>query len=515
LQTLKKSLKKLWKRRKLYLLLLILRKPQSNFIYFAILFFFFFFFFFFLRAVDDAELAAELARVEEEDRLSSQPIAAIPAGKPHVNVVFIGHVDHGKSTMSGAILLASNMVDKREVQKLQADAEAEGRESWWKAFLMDTNPEERAKGKTQETARSHFETNAKMYTILDAPGHKAFVPSMISGAAQADIAVLVVSARAGEFEDGFIKGGQTKEHTMLVRTMGVSHIVVAINKMDDKTVEWSEKRFNEMVRELSEFLKRAGFKKEQISIVPLSALSGVNLKDRMDPTICSWYSGKSLLETLDDVSESRENDAGAPVRFPVLDRYKEAGKVFVIGKLAGGTIRLGDTLVVVPGEREGIVNGIESEFGSLKEAKAGDNVTLSLKGLDEAYVNSGYVLCAKGQRLCPAVSRFQAQILISNLPDARPIMTSGYQCVLHVHTCTVEVTIEKIVSVLDKKTGKPKKGQAFARKGAAVTVNVTTAFPIAVEKFADFNPLSRILLRDEDQTIAVGKIVALPKQNEK
>jgi peptide chain release factor subunit 3 len=335
---------------------------------------------------------------------------------------------------------------------------------------------------------------------------------MISGAAQADVAVLVVSARSGEFEDGFIKGGQTKEHTMLVRTMGVTHIVVAINKMDDKTVEWSEKRFSEMVRELSDFLKRAGFKKEQISFVPLSALTGINLKDRLDAAVCPWYTGKSLLETLDEVSESRENDSSAPVRFPVLDRYKDAGKVFVIGKLAGGTIRMGDTLVVVPGEREGVVSGIESEFGTLKEARAGDNVTLTIKGLDEAYINAGFVLCAKGQRLCPAVSRFQAQILISNLPDARPIMTSGYQCVLHVHTATVEVTIEKIVSVLDKKTGKPKKGQAFARKGAAVTVNISTAFPIAVEKFADFNPLSRVLLRDEDLTIAVGKVMALPNK---
>ncbi len=164
-------------------------------------------------------------------------------------------------------------------------------ESWWKAFLLDTNPEERAKGKTQETARSHFETEKKMYTILDAPGHKAFVPSMISGAAQADIAVLVISARGGEFEDGFVKGGQTKEHTMLVRTMGVSHIVVAINKMDDKTVEWSEQRYSAIVRDLTEFLKKAGFKKEQITFVPVSALTALNLKDRMEPSVCPWYKG--------------------------------------------------------------------------------------------------------------------------------------------------------------------------------------------------------------------------------
>lgn len=383
---------------------------------------------------------------------------------------------------------------------------------FFQAFLLDTNPDERAKGKTQETARAHFSTEAKMYTILDAPGHKAFVPSMISGAAQADVAVLVVSARGGEFEDGFIKGGQTKEHTMLVRTMGVQHIVVAINKMDDKTVEWSEKRFNDMVRELSDFLRKAGFKKEQMSFVPLSALNGINLKDRMEKNVCPWYNGKSLMETLDEVSVSRENDANAPFRMAVLDKYKDSGKVYVIGKVDGGRIRVGDTAVVVPGEHESVVGSIDSEFGALKECKAGDNVTIWLKGMDDAYVNTGFVLCAKGQRLCPVVSRFQAQILISNMPESRPILSPGYQCVMHLHTATLEVTIDKIVSILDKKTGQPKKGQPFARKGSAATVNITTSVPIAVEKFSDFNPMSRILLRDEDLTIAVGKVMKIEKK---
>ena len=293
--------------------------------------------------------------------------------------------------------------------------------------------------------------------------------------------------------------------------MGVSHLLVAINKMDDKTVEWSEERFNAVQRELWEFLRRAGFKKDQVSFVPLSGLTGLNLKERVEAEVCPWYKGESFLDTLDAVSEARKNEENSPVRFPVLDRYKDAGKVYVIGRVDGSSIAVGDTLVAVPGEREATVGGIESEFGALKQARPGDNVTLWMKGLDEAYINSGHVLCSKGQRLCPAVSRFQAQIIISAMPESRPVMTAGYQCVMHVHTATVEITIQKIVSVLDKKTGKPQKGQVFARKGCAVVVNITTANPIAVEKYEDFNPLSRILLRDENLTIAVGKIIKLAK----
>lgn len=217
-----------------------------------------------------------------------------------------------------------------------------------------------------------------------------------------------------------IQGGQTKEHTMLVRTMGVTHLIVAVNKMDDKTVEWSEKRFNDITRDILDFVKKvsrqfnvrvspshvpllvlfkAGFKKEQVTCIPLAALSGQNVREKIDPAICSWYKGNSLLETLDEVTQSRDNDASGPLRLSVLDRYKDAGKVYVIGKVKGkkrnlcslihcfslfqidgGALKVGDTVVVLPGEHEAQVGGIESEFGTLREAKAGDNVTLWLKG---------------------------------------------------------------------------------------------------------------------------------------
>jgi peptide chain release factor subunit 3 len=208
-----------------------------------------------------------------------------------LNIVFIGHVDAGKSTMGGNLLFITGMVDKRTMEKYEREAKEAGRESWYLSWALDSTPQERAKGKTVEVGRAYFETDARRYTILDAPGHKTFVPSMITGAAQADVAVLVISARKGEFETGFEKGGQTREHIMLVKTAGVSKLVIAINKMDEPTVQWEQARFNEIKDKLTPFIKMAGFNtKTDVSFIPVSAYTGANLKDRVDKKVCPWHS---------------------------------------------------------------------------------------------------------------------------------------------------------------------------------------------------------------------------------
>lgn len=210
--------------------------------------------------------------------------------KEHLNIVFVGHVDAGKSTMGGNLLYITGMVDKRTMEKYEKEAKEAGRESWYLSWALDSTPQERAKGKTVEVGRAYFETSARRYTILDAPGHKTFVPSMISGAAQADVAVLVISARKGEFETGFEKGGQTREHVMLIKTAGVSKLVIVINKMDDPTVEWDQGRYDEIKGKLTPFVKGAGFNpKTDVTFIPVSAFTGVNLKDRVTKTICPWY----------------------------------------------------------------------------------------------------------------------------------------------------------------------------------------------------------------------------------
>jgi peptide chain release factor subunit 3 len=210
--------------------------------------------------------------------------------KEHLNIVFIGHVDAGKSTFGGNLLYLTGMVDKRTMEKYEKEAKEAGRESWYLSWALDSTPQERAKGKTVEVGRAYFETDVRRYTILDAPGHKTFVPSMISGAAQADVAILVISARKGEFETGFERGGQTREHIMLVKTAGVSKLIIAINKMDDPTVEWSEERYNEIRDKINPFARSAGFNpKTDITFIPVSAFTGANLKDKVKKSVCSWY----------------------------------------------------------------------------------------------------------------------------------------------------------------------------------------------------------------------------------
>ncbi|CDQ97061.1 unnamed protein product [Oncorhynchus mykiss] len=187
----------------------------------------------------------EMMEEEEEEELPMLKVIPLPPDAPkkeHVNVVFIGHVDAGKSTIGGQIMYLTGMVEKRTLEKYEREAKEKNRETWYLSWALDTNQEERDKGKTVEVGRAYFETEKKHFTILDAPGHKSFVPNMIGGASQADLAVLVISARKGEFETGFEKGGQTREHAMLAKTAGVKHLIVLVNKMDDPTVNWSLER---------------------------------------------------------------------------------------------------------------------------------------------------------------------------------------------------------------------------------------------------------------------------------
>lgn len=221
---------------------------------------------------------------------------ALKTVKEHLNIVFVGHVDAGKSTMGGNLLFITGTVDKRTMEKYEKEAKDAGRETWYLSWALDSTPQERLKGKTVEVGRAYFETNARRYTILDAPGHKTFVPSMISGAAQADVAILVISGRKGEFETGFEKGGQTREHVMLIKTAGVSKVIVVINKMDDITVNWDQSRYEEIKTKLTPFIKGAGFNpKTDATFIPVSAFTGLNLKDRVPKSVCPWYRWVVLL----------------------------------------------------------------------------------------------------------------------------------------------------------------------------------------------------------------------------
>ena len=275
------------------------------------------------------------AVIKEQTADVNEDILAEVYGKEHVNIIFIGHVDAGKSTLGGSILYATGMVDERTMDKYKREAKDASRETWYLSWALDLTKEERAKGKTVEVGRGFFETEKRRYSILDAPGHKTFVPNMIGGASQADVGILVISARKGEYETGFEKGGQTREHAMLAKTQGVNHLIVAVNKMDDPTVEWSKERYNECISKLTVFLKSVGYNpKTDLFFMPISAQTTQGIKNRVSKEICPWYDGPSLLEYLDDMAKL-ERKVNAPFMMPVAGKYRDMGTM-IEGRIEAG-----------------------------------------------------------------------------------------------------------------------------------------------------------------------------------
>ncbi|KAI6113720.1 P-loop containing nucleoside triphosphate hydrolase protein [Pisolithus croceorrhizus] len=441
--------------------------------------------------------------------------------KEHLNIVFVGHVDAGKSTLGGNLLYITGAVDKRTMEKYEREAKEAGRETWYLSWALDSTPQERSKGKTVEVGRAYFETTNRRYTVLDAPGHKTYVPSMISGAAQADVALLVISARKGEFETGFEKGGQTREHIMLVKTVGVSKIVAVINKMDDPTVGWDQARFNEIKEKITPFIRAAGFNpKTDVTFIPVSAFTGLNLKDRVPKSTCSWWSGPSLLEQLDHMPMV-DRQLNGPLMMPVSEKYKDMGTI-VVGKIESGHMRKGDSLLLMPNrdvvEVSAIYNELEAEIPS---AICGDNVRVRLRGVEDEDISPGFVLTSLKNPV-HAVRQFEAQLAIL---EHKSIICAGYSAVMHVHTLAEEVTLSALLHYFDKATGrKSRKAPQFAKRGQKIVVLIETALPVCLERFVDHPQLGRFTLRDEGmsasavasdmmfenptpgRTIAIGKV---------
>ncbi|KAM4818082.1 eukaryotic peptide chain release factor GTP-binding subunit ERF3B [Thomomys bottae] len=444
--------------------------------------------------------------MEEKEEMSKSKSLVVPSGAPkkeHVNVVFIGHVDAGKSTIGGQIMFLTGMVDKRTLEKYEREAKEKNRETWYLSWALDTNQEERDKGKTVEVGRAYFETEKKHFTILDAPGHKSFVPNMIGGASQADLAVLVISARKGEFETGFEKGGQTREHAMLAKTAGVKHLIVLINKMDDPTVNWSHERYEECKEKLVPFLKKVGFSpKKDIHFMPCSGLTGANIKDQSD--FCPWYTGLPFIPYLDNLPNFNRSIDG-PIRLPIVDKYKDMG-IVVLGKLESGSIFKGQQLVMMPNKHNVEVLGILSDDAETDFVAPGENLKIRLKGIEEEEILPGFILCDPGN-LCHSGRTFDVQIVII---EHKSIICPGYNAVLHIHTCIEEVEITALISLVDKKSGeKSKTRPRFVKQDQVCIARLRTAGTICLETFKDFPQMGRFTLRDEGKTIAIGKVLKL------
>ncbi|KAM7152396.1 eukaryotic peptide chain release factor GTP-binding subunit ERF3A isoform 2-T2 [Macrochelys suwanniensis] len=444
--------------------------------------------------------------MEEEEEMPTPKSVVAPPGAPkkeHVNVVFIGHVDAGKSTIGGQIMYLTGMVDKRTLEKYEREAKEKNRETWYLSWALDTNQEERDKGKTVEVGRAYFETEKKHFTILDAPGHKSFVPNMIGGASQADLAVLVISARKGEFETGFEKGGQTREHAMLAKTAGVKHLIVLINKMDDPTVNWSNERYEECKEKLVPFLKKVGFNpKKDIHFMPCSGLTGANLKEQSD--FCPWYIGLPFIPYLDNLPNFNRSVDG-PIRLPIVDKYKDMGTV-VLGKLESGSICKGQQLVMMPNKHNVEVLGILSDDVETDSVAPGENLKIRLKGIEEEEILPGFILCDPNN-LCHSGRTFDAQIVII---EHKSIICPGYNAVLHIHTCIEEVEITALICLVDKKSGeKSKTRPRFVKQDQVCIARLRTAGTICLETFKEFPQMGRFTLRDEGKTIAIGKVLKL------
>ncbi|RMX52686.1 hypothetical protein pdam_00004235 [Pocillopora damicornis] len=393
--------------------------------------------------------------------------------REHLNIIFIGHVDAGKSTIGGHVMYLTGQVDKRTLEKYEREAKEKNRETWYLSWALDTNQEERDKGKTVEVGRAAFDTPNKHFTLLDAPGHKSFVPNMISGAAQADLGVL---------------------HAMLAKTAGVKHLVVLVNKMDDPTVEWDKGRYEEIQTKLTPFLKKVGFNpRTDVHYMPCSGLTGANLRKRLDPEECNWFSGKSFLEYIDELP-SLTRSVDGPLRIPISERYKDMGTV-VLGKVESGKLSKGETLLLMPNKVSVEVLGIIFDEEERGAAVAGDND-----------VSPGFVLCSP-DNLCHTVKTFEAQVVIL---EHKSIICAGYSAVLHIHNVVEEVTFQILIALIDRKTGKRQKGRPrFIKQDQVAVAQLQTSGVVCIEKFADFQQMGRFTLRDEGKTIAIGKVLKL------
>jgi elongation factor 1-alpha len=425
-------------------------------------------------------------------------------GKPHMNIVFIGHVDHGKSTTVGRLLYDTGNIDEQAMRKLKDMAKDLGKSGFEFAFVMDNLKEERERGVTIDLSHKKFETQKYYFTIIDAPGHKDFIKNMITGAAQADAGILVVSANPG---DGV--QAQTKEHIFLSRTLGVSQLVVYVNKMD--MAKYDEKRFNEVKEEVSKQLKLVGYKTEEVTFVAGASFPGDNVAKKSDKM--AWYKGTTLLEALDNLKQPQK-PTQLPLRLPIQDVYNITGiGVVPVGKVVTGVMKLNEKVIVVPAREgkgiKGEVKTIEMHHEQLQEAEPGDNIGFNLRGIEKKDIARGDVLGSVSNP--PSVAtEFTAQIIVLNHPT---VITVGYTPVFHVHTAQVACQITEIVKKLDPATGATKEEKPdFIKNGDAAIVKVKPVQPLCIEKQSEIPQMARFAVRDSGVTVAAGMCIDLVKK---
>jgi elongation factor 1-alpha len=420
------------------------------------------------------------------------------AEKEHINLIFIGHVDHGKSTTVGRILYETGALTEQQLRKLKEEAEKVGKATFEFAFTMDTLKEERERGVTIDLSHKEFMTNKYYFTIIDAPGHRDFVKNMITGASQADAAVLVCSAKEGV-------QAQTKEHAFLAKVLGISQLIVAVNKMD--SVNYDHVKFDETKMALSTLLKNIGYKVENVPFIPISGWQGANIKTKSAET--PWYAGPTLLEAFDKLVPPVK-PVDKPLRLPIQDVFTITGHGTVpVGRVETGVMKVNETVVFMPSGAKGEVKKIEMHHQELQQAVPGDNVGFNVKNVDRKDVKRGEVV---GPVNSPpkVAAEFTAQIVVLEHPTA---IGKGYTPVFHLHTAQIACTFVELVEKKDPKTGATmQKNPDFLKSGDVAIVKIKPLKPVVVEKFSEFPPLGRFAIRDMGQTVAAGVVLdVVPK----
>ncbi len=423
------------------------------------------------------------------------------AKKEHLNLVFIGHVDSGKSTTVGRILYETGAISEQVLNKLKEEAAKVGKATFEFAFVMDELKEERERGVTIDISHREFETPKYYCTIIDAPGHRDFVKNMITGASQADAAVLMISVK-----DGIQP--QTKEHAFLAKVLGITQLAVNMNKMD--AVNYGQAEFDKVKAEAEKLLKGIGYKTEAIKFVPCSSYNGDNLTKKSAKM--AWYTGPTLIEVVDTfVIPAKPKDK--PLRLPIQDVFTITGHGTVpVGRVETGQLKPGMSVVIMPSGAKGEVKKIEMHHQELTEANPGDNVGFNLKGVEKKDIRRGDVL---GPASAPptVAAEFKAQIVVLNHPTA---ISVGYTPVFHIHTAQFAGRITELVEKKDPKSGQAMPGKPeFFKTGDVGVVKIQPLKNVVTEKFSEFPPLGRFAIRDMGQTVAAGVVLEVtPKKLE-
>ncbi|EOY07767.1 GTP binding Elongation factor Tu family protein [Theobroma cacao] len=429
--------------------------------------------------------------------------------KVHINIVVIGHVDSGKSTTTGHLIYKLGGIDKRVIERFEKEAAEMNKRSFKYAWVLDKLKAERERGITIDIALWKFETTKYYCTVIDAPGHRDFIKNMITGTSQADCAVLIIDSTTGGFEAGISKDGQTREHALLAFTLGVKQMICCCNKMDATTPKYSKARYDEIVKEVSSYLKKVGYNPEKIPFVPISGFEGDNMIERS--TNLDWYKGPTLLDALDQINEPKR-PSDKPLRLPLQDVYKIGGIGTVpVGRVETGTLKPGMVVTFGPTGLTTEVKSVEMHHEALQEALPGDNVGFNVKNVAVKDLKRGFVASNSKDDPAKEAASFTSQVIIMNHPGQ---IGNGYAPVLDCHTSHIAVKFAELLTKIDRRSGKElEKEPKFLKNGDAGFVKMIPTKPMVVETFSGYPPLGRFAVRDMRQTVAVGVIKSVDKKD--